>query len=106
MWVRITHLKAPWPDGLGIGDTLDAGDVLSPAFNGKCEPCDPPAEFVVNPEGAGGDAGNGEEKTDPRAALQAELVGLGVTPDHRWGLTRLRAEVAKAQAAKAEAEAQ
>ena len=103
MWVRITHLKAPWPDGLGVGDSLDVGDSLSSAFMGKCVPCDAPAEFITNPDGAG-DGGAGGD--DPRDALRAELEGLGVTPDLRWGLARLQVEVAKAQAAKAEAEGQ
>lgn len=37
MKVRITHLKAPWPAGSGVGDVLELADVPAWAV-GKCEP--------------------------------------------------------------------
>jgi hypothetical protein len=46
--VQITHLKAPWPEGAQVGDTLDF-DVLPPWAAGKCEAVDARPEFIVNP---------------------------------------------------------
>lgn len=36
MKVRITHLKAPWPAGSGVGDVLELAEVPAWAV-GKCE---------------------------------------------------------------------
>ncbi|MFO1163407.1 MAG: hypothetical protein U1E60_31545 [Reyranellaceae bacterium] len=39
MRVRITSLRAPWPDGAGVGSVIEIpGDVLPTVFAGKCEP--------------------------------------------------------------------
>ena len=51
MLVQITHLKAPWPDGAQVGDTISF-DVVPAWALGKCleiegDPAQP--EFVVNP---------------------------------------------------------
>ncbi len=51
MLVQITHLKAPWPDGAQVGDTISF-DVVPAWALGKCkivgdEPAQP--EFIVNP---------------------------------------------------------
>lgn len=53
MLVQITHLKAPWPDGAQVGDTISF-DVVPAWALGKCEIVgDEPAqpEFIVNPSG-------------------------------------------------------
>lgn len=48
MLVQITHLKAPWPDGAQIGDTISF-DVVPAWAAGKCEPVVGEREFIVNP---------------------------------------------------------
>ena len=50
MLVQITHLKAPWPDGAQVGDTISF-DVLPAWALGKCEIVAdaPQPEFIVNP---------------------------------------------------------
>lgn len=44
MKVTITHLKAPWPAGAGVGDVVDVGDNLPGCFVGKCTPAPDDAE--------------------------------------------------------------
>lgn len=48
MLVQITHLKAPWPEGAQVGDTLDF-DVIPAWAAGKCAPVEGELEFIVNP---------------------------------------------------------
>lgn len=46
MKVRITHLKAPWPEGALVGDVLEVR-VLPAWAIGKCEPAEDDAEVTV-----------------------------------------------------------
>lgn len=95
MRVRITHLKAPWPAGSGVGDVVDIpGAEVPPWAAGKCAPAvgEPAAEFLTNPEPQVVAA------VDERDALRAQLEAMGVKPDARWGVQRLNAEIVKARA--------
>lgn len=109
MKVRITYLKAPWPQGLGVGSYTEfAGDEIPGWAVGKCVPItEAEAEFLVNPE----DAAKAEEEAAAKAAaeaeaaaaatvndLRAELEALGGKVDARWGVERLQAEIAKVKA--------
>lgn len=39
MKVRVTFLKAPWPEGTKVGDVVDVpGDAVPPWAFGKCDP--------------------------------------------------------------------
>lgn len=46
MKIRVTQLKAPWPEGTSVGAVLDLpGDALPSWAVGKCEPApEQPAE--------------------------------------------------------------
>lgn len=45
MKVAITHLKAPWPSGKGIGDVVELkGDTMPAWAVGKCTPLADPAK--------------------------------------------------------------
>jgi hypothetical protein len=93
---RITHLKAPWPKGFSVGDVVDLPTPLSPAFWGKCEPvADLAPEFITNPERNEFQA---TQPSDEREALREALMDRGITPDNRWGIARLQAELAKVKA--------
>lgn len=50
MLAQITHLKAPWPEGAQVGDTISF-DVVPAWALGKCEVIadEPQPEFIVNP---------------------------------------------------------
>jgi hypothetical protein len=93
--VRITHLKAPWPSGFGVGDVIDV-DAITPALAGKCEPvADAAPEFLTNPERTEFQA---TQPSDEREALREALMDRGITPDNRWGIARLQSELAKVKA--------
>ena len=95
MRVRITHLKAPWPAGSGVGDVVDITGAEVPSWAaGKCAQAvgEPAAEFLTNPEPQLPAA------ADERDALRSQLEAVGVKPDARRGVQRLNAEIAKAKA--------
>jgi hypothetical protein len=58
MKVRITHLKAPWPEGALVGDVLEVPEV-APWALGKC--------VIV---------GDDEEVTAPASTVDAEALAL------------------------------
>ena len=58
MKVRITHLKAPWPEGALVGDVLEVSEV-APWALGKC--------VIV---------GDDEEVTAPDLTVDAEALAL------------------------------
>lgn len=72
MKVTITHLKAPWPAGAGVGDVVQlAGDSVPEWAVGKCTPAADDADAahsLANPQEAaaaeGGDkpAASGKRK--------------------------------------------
>lgn len=64
MLVQITHLKAPWPDGAQVGDTLDF-DVIPSWAAGKCVSVDAQPVFIVNPS-------KPESEPVPASILEAE----------------------------------
>lgn len=48
MKVKVTHLKAPWPEGAKVGDTVDLpGDAIPAWALGKCLPVPTPAAAEV-----------------------------------------------------------
>lgn len=111
MLVQITHLKAPWPAGAGVGEVVEVpGDSIPGCFVGKCVPAEdgataahvfvptpPPAVLaetkIAAPEGANDDAlreaqalllAEREHTADLLAAaerLQAQVLELTVQRD-------------------------
>ena len=130
MKVTITHLKAPWPAGAGVGDVVDLEAAEVPAWAlGKCKQADEDAE-VFSPPAAGPTAeeveaqvaaeakaaedaqiaatleaervaGEAQVAAEAKAALLIEAKALGITVQQKWSDERLAAEVQKAKAAKA-----
>ncbi len=81
----ITHMKAPWPDGAGVGDVVSF-DVVPPWALGKCKPAaEDVAVFVTQ-----------QAPKEPSLREQAEAMGIKV--DGRWTDKRIAEELAKAQA--------
>ncbi len=80
MKVTITHMKAPWPAGAGVGDTVELeGDTLPGWALGKCVPAADDAEVFVP---AQAEATAEEEGTPPprkggKAKAQAEATAEG-----------------------------
>lgn len=60
MKVTITHMKAPWPEGAGVGDTVELQGPVLPAWAlGKCVPAADDAEVFAPAKAdtqAGGEA--------------------------------------------------
>jgi len=130
MKVTITHLKAPWPVGAGVGDVveLEAADIPEWAV-GKCKRADDDAEVTaaaprsLTAEDAEAQAeadakaaedaqiaatleaervaGEAQAAAEAKAALLIEAKALGITVQGKWSDERLAAEVLKAKAAKA-----
>ena len=44
MKVKVTHLKAPWPEGAKVGDVVAVGDSIPGWALGKCVPADDDAK--------------------------------------------------------------
>ena len=66
MKVSVTALKAPWPDGVKVGDVVDLGCDALPAWAiGKCAPApdDADAAAVVEPLAAVAAPDDAERKT-------------------------------------------
>lgn len=97
--VRITHLRAPWPDGASAGNVVEFPSGAVPAWAlGKCAAVDSatPADFVHQPPKPAvpvtASAGNWDM-----------LTLTGSTPEgQRAELDRLRAQLATAEAQAAE----
>lgn len=51
MHVKVTNLKAPWPNGALLGSVVDVGEALPGCFVGKCTPSDEPAALIYEPAG-------------------------------------------------------
>lgn len=114
MKVRITHLKAPWPAGLGVGDVLEldpvpawalgkfepvADDVAETVRN--VEPGTPIVEVEVEPAHIVSDAEEPAPVVEQPKPTKAEMVealkAKGVRVDGRWSDERIAQEFAKAQ---------
>lgn len=114
--VRVTHLKAPWPAGVLVGDVIELDLPAVPQWAvGKCiatdsEPTvlygqassDAHHEYVENvvPDSVReADAQAEKEAAEMREhdalMMRAHTVGLKV--DRRWSSARLAQEVAKAE---------
>jgi hypothetical protein len=91
MKVRITHLKAPWPSGFGVGDVVEI-ETLSPAYLGKCEPVANAEVLLTNPDFQATQPGDDAE------SMREALTKAGIEPDKRWGLKRLQTELEKVKA--------
>jgi hypothetical protein len=51
MRVEVTHMRAPWPAGAGVGSIVEiAGDTLPGCFIGKCKPAQPNARATYRYE--------------------------------------------------------
>jgi hypothetical protein len=72
MKVTVTHLKAPWPRGVRLGDVVEVGEEIPTPFVGKCHPAADDAEaahaYVV--QGGGGSG----PPTPPSAELESALA--------------------------------
>lgn len=99
MKLKITHLKAPWPQGAVIGDVLELDQVPGWAL-GKCERVADDAEvtvslapvkFVANVPLAEGNGHAGRE------ALETEAKALGVSFNARTSDETLAARIAEAK---------
>lgn len=96
MLYRITHLKAPWPAGAGVGDVIELASVPAWAL-GKCAPAGADAEATVSfaaPEPEGGQAPVAAD----REAMEAEAKALGVSFNARTSDETLAARIAEAKA--------
>lgn len=85
MKVTVTHTKAPWPEGVKLGDVVEVGDSMPGCFVGKCSPAEDKAKAAhtykpappVQPQAAPGvavveAAGNAAEELEiARNQLQA-----------------------------------
>ena len=116
MLYRITHLKAPWPAGAGVGDVIELAPVPAWAL-GKCVPAGADAEATVSFEPAVDAAAleaeakakaeaeatalaeaEAKAAAEKRAALEAEATALGVTFRSNVGDETLAARIAEAKA--------
>lgn len=94
MKVRITHLKAPWPEGAKPDDVVELQADAIPAWAlGKCVRVGDDVEVTVSPLPV-------IELEDKKAALLAEAESLGVKVDGRWSEAKLAEAIEKAKAAK------
>ena len=82
MRVQITHLKAPWPLGVVVGDALEIGKSIPAWAAGKCIAVADVAAPAVT-----------EKSID---ALKADAEALGIKVDGRWSVDRIAAEIEKA----------
>lgn len=83
---RITHLKAPWPSGVRVGDVIELDAVPAWAL-GKCEPAAEGAEATVSFEqpaqdqgGADSSEGAGDSQPTPAPAPEGEPAAEGAAP--------------------------
>lgn len=115
MRVRITHLKAPWPQVAVVGDVLDLPEVPAWAL-GKCVQVGDDVEITVggptedqsaakaqaDAEAAALEAEKkaAEElaEADAKAAAKAQAKALGIVVDGRWSAARISDEITKKQA--------
>lgn len=103
MKYQITHLKAPWPAGAGVGDVIDMDDLPAWAL-GKATPAPEGAKVTVSfkkadPATAGSNPNAERAAAEAKtAALAAEASQLGIKVD---GLAdeQIEAEIAKAKKA-------
>lgn len=72
MKLRITHLKAPWPEGAKVGDVVELDVSAVPAWAvGKCELIHEDAEPALK-----ADDGDPDEKAAAEALAAAEAQAL------------------------------
>ncbi len=69
MKVTITHMKAPWPAGAGVGDTVELeGDTLPGWALGKCVPAADDAPVFAPATGEAMQPVEGDTLTAPAPA--------------------------------------
>ena len=95
MKLRITHLKAPWPPGAGVGDVveLDVPEVPGWAL-GKCQPAADDAE-VFAPAGPAMKPVEGDTVSAEDAAIAEALQAERIAGEAQVAAAKPKAKAAK-----------